>query len=496
MQSTLQQGTSTADQRPYRPYRLFLTRVRRMLSSAFGLGGTVLVVILWTGQAVAEPDQEATNAPPCSTSVATFDPSVDVDALNNYHNAIAQLLKEERFQELDCIADWARSSKARFSGGTSVLHNVYGGLAIPMPGHPTEEDWSTHLQLLERWNEQNPNSITVPIALAESYVNYGWNARGSGYSDTVSESGWRLFTERLAKAKAILDRASNKCPEWYVAMQEVAQGQGWEIDQLNALLERAVAFEPSYQYVYRAHATILLPKWQGEEGDAARFSEKAADRLGGDAGDILYFQVAAWIVCGCEESESTRFSWPRLQRGFAALERQYGPSLNNLNAFALLAVKAKDHVAADAAFKRIGENWDKDVWRTEGWFKSNRTLSAGLAPIELRNRTVREEARSNVRTEAGAFYQKDVLRKVDALEKPCLLRTDNDRIEFEFLVMVAADGNVLEIQSTPRNPVAECLRETLFAPHKTENAPFPQPPRDRYWVILDLDPNVINTAAK
>src|SRR5260370_40591433 len=227
---------------------------------------------------------------------------------------------------------------------------------MPMPGRSTEEDWLTHLQLLERWSEQKPESITVPIALAKSYESYGWHARGSGYSDTVSESGRRLFGERLAKAKTILDHASNKCPEWYVAMQEVAQGQGWEIDQLNALLERAAAFEPNYQYVYRAHATILLPKWQGEEGDAARFSEKAADRLGGDAGDILYFQVAAWIVCGCEESESSHFSWPRLQRGFSGLERRYGPSLNSLNSFAQLAVKGKDDVVGDATLNPIGAN--------------------------------------------------------------------------------------------------------------------------------------------
>jgi len=73
---------------------------------------------------------------------------------------------------------------------------------------------------------------------------------------------------------------------------------------------------------------------------------------------------------------------------------------------------------------------------------------------------------------------------------------DNDQIKFEFLMLVAANGNVLEIQSNPRNTVAECMQQTLFAPHKTENAPFPPPPHDRYWVIVDLDPDVINTAAK
>jgi hypothetical protein len=39
--------------------------------------------------------------------------------LDEYQEAMAQLLKDQNFSELDCIADCARISKARFSGAAS-----------------------------------------------------------------------------------------------------------------------------------------------------------------------------------------------------------------------------------------------------------------------------------------------------------------------------------------------------------------------------------------
>lgn len=436
----------------------------------------------------------------CSSFASELDPATNVHALDEYQDAIAQLLKEQRFTDLDCIADAARSSKARFSGGAWKLRNGYLGLNEPRPGHPTQDDWRKHLQLVERWTKRNSQSITARIALAESYINYGWDARGSGTSDSVSDSGWKLFGERLEKAKTILNRdpkLSRICPEWYVAMELVAQGQNWELAEQNALVERAIAFEPAYQYVYRVHATILLPRWKGEEGDSAHFAQAAADRIGGDAGDIIYFHIASFIVCcASDDPEFKHFSWPRVQRGFAGLEKQYGPSLNTTNAFALMAVKAGDPVAADAAFKRIGDQWDKDTWRTEAWFNSNKFRAAHTAPVEMQSRAVKEEARSNMQTAEGAAYGKGVAEKLVALERSCVEKTGSDRNKFEFWIQVVADGNFRDIRANPPNSTAaQCLMQTLFAPHKTKDAPFLPPPHSPYWVIFDLDPSVLNTAA-
>jgi hypothetical protein len=170
--------------------------------------------------------------PRCAFSDEEFDPVTDVRAFEEYRDAIAGLLKNEEFAELDCIADAAREGKTRFSGGDWKLHKFYTGLDEPRPGHPTQEDWQEHFRLLGRWRKQNPQSITAQIALAKSYVSYAWDARGDGFADSVSDSGWRLFEQRLKTAKSILDEAASmptKCPESYVvnATDRGRRGMGY-----------------------------------------------------------------------------------------------------------------------------------------------------------------------------------------------------------------------------------------------------------------------------
>ena len=206
----------------------------------------------------------------------------DVHALDDYHNAIADLLRQKKFKELDCVADAVRTGKERFSGGAWKLRQFYLGVDSPQPGHATEVEWKEHMKLVEHWKDDNPDSVTAPIALAESYVAYGWAARGQGFSDDVSESGWKLFGQRADKAKEILDEAAVggvKCPDWFVAMQQVAQAKGWSQDQARDLFLKAQKFEPGYQYYYRNFANYLQPKWAGKEGDGARFAAEWADRL-------------------------------------------------------------------------------------------------------------------------------------------------------------------------------------------------------------------------
>ena len=66
---------------------------------------------------------------------------------------------------LDCLADAARARKARFPGGAWKLRNIYIGLDSPQPGHPTQDDWQRHMELVQTWGQRNPNSVTATIAL-------------------------------------------------------------------------------------------------------------------------------------------------------------------------------------------------------------------------------------------------------------------------------------------------------------------------------------------
>jgi len=427
----------------------------------------------------------------CDITDVDFDGASDVQGMKENKASITDLLERSDFDKLDCIADAARSSKARFPGGLWKLHNIYAALDEP-EGHVTQEDWNTRLLLLRRWTATKPNSITAQVALAGSYVSYAWDARGSGTSDSVTDGGWKLFNERLEKAKAILDINSAltaKCPESYLVMQRIVQGQG--TTQETVLLKRAISFEPSYYYYYRIHATLLLPKWYGEDGDASKFAAEIADSVGGNEkdGDILYFQIAGGLVCACDDQpEFTRMSWERIQRGFAATEGKYGSSMTNLNLFALMASEFQDSVAADAAFKRIGDNWDQNTWITETYFNQIKSWASQLGPHEAHSRAVRQEAATNEQSPEGARYKEQVEKNFAMFVRQCAQGPDADLHKFEFMLMVGKDGTPENGYMPHPTALMGCLVTQLMTAQIKKETPFPPPPHPSYWLRLVMDP--------
>ena len=458
-----------------------------------------LFVIALSSGAIASDAKGHKPAKPCSFSDARFDGTVDLHAVDEYQDALAQLLKQEKFTDLDCIADAARSGKTRFAGGSWKLHKFYVGLDTPRPGHPTQDDWKQHLKLVKRWVDDNPNSVTAPVVLARSYVSYAWDARGDGYADTVSDNGWKVFHERMMKAEAALKDSdfAGKCPEWFVAMMQVAQGESWGLSRFKPLFEQAVAYQRDYEYYYRVYAIMLSPKWFGAEGEAARFAEETADRVGGEAGDLLYFDIADEIVCPCDEPDFGHFSWPRLQKGHAALEKKYGTSLMEVNSFALMAVKFTDWEVAEGAFKRIGDNWNEKTWSNEAWFKQNRDFALQMGPMQAETRRNWKQARANMQTREGQVYRKELEQKLAAFERPCLDQSKGDLSKMEMFVQVGANGAVANAQTEKQpTPFVSCLMNNLYTSFSKKETPFAAPPNNPYWLVLEVDPATLSASAK
>jgi len=264
----------------------------------------------------------------------------------------------------------------RLEGGVWKLFGFYEGVTKPHTGtQATDSDWDDHFATIKKWISAFPDSATARIALADSYVNYAWAARGSGYSDTVSESGWNLFGKRVELGKSTLlgaARLKEKCPYWYEAMQKVALAQGWQKQQARELLDEAAAFEPTYYHYYREYANFLLPKWYGQEGDTQAFAEEVSARLGDPNSSIVYFEIASLLACQCdaERDSLTGMSWPRVKQGYADLQRLYGTSNLKMNRFAYMSFVAGDKSSAHDTFALLGTSWNHVVWRSAENFES------------------------------------------------------------------------------------------------------------------------------
>jgi len=313
---------------------------------------------------------------PKSAQVRRMIADIGLNDPEEYQGKMAELLSRQDFDGLDHAADTARSTKSRFPGATWKLYDFYDSVSKPSNGSQAgDADWNSHIALLKKWVSLKPQSITARIALAETYINYGQNARGNGYSDTVTDEGWRKHGESASLALTTLKEASalpEKCPYWYEAMMHVALAQGWSSPATKAVVEELISFEPTYYHVYREYANYLQPKWYGEEGDSEAFANMISKRIGGEEGSFIYFEIASLLNCGpCDDgTETFKLSWPKVKEGYAALEHLYGTSDLKMNRFAYMASKAGDKPVAKEIFSRIGTRWDQKVWRSRQRFET------------------------------------------------------------------------------------------------------------------------------
>jgi hypothetical protein len=451
-----------------------------------------------SGVAATEPTTFACGLTQTDVEGLSGDAGTDIHAVSRYSDTIYGLFKAKKFKQIDCLADSVRGHKDTFAGGMWKIHTLYAGLEKP-PLHPTHEDWVAYIAQMQDWVSRRPRSITAKIALAQSYVDYGWDARGTGLADTVSESGWKLLRARAGRAKLILQQASLpsvKDPEWYLVMQGVALAQGWEPEARKTLLAKAVKFEPTYYYYYRMYADSILPKWGGEDGEFAAFLQKAADEIGGDAGDILYFRVAGTEVCGCETDQKLNLSWPRIQKGFDAVEKQNGPSLENWNLMAHMAVSFGDVSTADKLFIRIGDQWSRDIWRDFAYFDSGKQWAKQIEAVNAKNRPAEEAAEANLKTPRGERYNSSFADKIRTWLQPCLDDvSSSDLGKFELLIKVGKEGTIDDIRGGGDSRLMPCLGRKINDYRTSKQVALPTPPEPDYWVRFDFGGNSSNSAA-
>ena len=335
-------------------------------------------------QAVRDYNREHSPSVVHASNASTPATPGDLESYEVYDARIAQLFEQGDFDQLDKEGRKIRAEKARVRGGGWKLNEYYVPLCHPgsSPSELTDTDWKTHLNKIRDWKGKSPRSASARVALACSYLGWAWMARGNGSADTVTDVGWALFNQRIKMAENSLVEAvtlEEECPLWYYVMQGVAQAEGWSRQDETVLFERATSFEPGFYYYYQNHIEFLLPKWYGLEGEAQDFLNQATTNLPEPDGSILYFELTKPLACGCGKVEDSLdgISWPRVNEGYANLERIYGVTNLKNNRYAYLAYAAGDKSAAAHAFTLIGDSPDPNIWRGQEAFDGARAWALG-----------------------------------------------------------------------------------------------------------------------
>jgi hypothetical protein len=122
-----------------------------------------------------------------------------------------------------------------------------------------------------------PNNSTVLTIKGHFYIQYGWDARGGGWANTVTPEGWKLLTERMALAEQALTQAweldhTNSKPAIEMLTVELAHGQGRE--RMELWYRRAMEADPDSRAACDAKMYYLQPKWYGSVEDMLAFANE------------------------------------------------------------------------------------------------------------------------------------------------------------------------------------------------------------------------------
>jgi hypothetical protein len=294
------------------------------------------------------------------------------------------LFQAKNFEAIDVLAAKYRKSEECYANGIWKLNEIYA--ALDLPEEASETEWTNHLQTLRDWIGARPESITPRVALAESLTSYAWKARGGGWANSVTDQGWEHFGERLKESVRVLVAAKKlkeKCPRWYSVMMTCALGLSMDRADYDQLFEEAISSHPSYTMYYRRRAYFLLPRWNGKEGEWEEDLRKSADKLGGDAGDLLYARVV-WEMHGGRYFgnifSETQISWPRVNNGFAIMIKSFPDSFSAKSERAYLAALAKDRENFKTYLDELEMKVDPSVWHTKENFNKFARVAYGGKP--------------------------------------------------------------------------------------------------------------------
>ena len=127
--------------------------------------------------------------------------------------------------------------------------------------------------LMARW----PAEGFPYLIKATFYLDYAWEARGTGWARDVSEAARRLFIDRLDIVEEALNKAwkyDQSIAETPMAGLRLELGQGKGRERMEMWYKRALAFPQNHSEAIRQKLWYLEPRWYGSEEECLAFARE------------------------------------------------------------------------------------------------------------------------------------------------------------------------------------------------------------------------------
>ena len=177
------------------------------------------------------------------------------------------------------------------------------------------------------------DAVLCGVLRGRASIRAAWDARGSGWANSVTEDGWKGFRSGLAEARRSLTAAWQACPDSATAaslMIVVTMGDSSGEEQL--WFDRAVTADPGCPDAWKCMTNALMPRWGGSTKLLLALAQRAvaharpSNRLGQAAGGVLRTFV--------EEGGEEAVAWKQI----AILDARCPPEPNAVRIFRAMGV--------------------------------------------------------------------------------------------------------------------------------------------------------------
>lgn len=243
-----------------------------------------------------------------------------------------------------------------------------------------EQAFQDKKALIELWMKEIPDSPFAKLAAARLCLNHAWDARSSHYASRVSKVQWHGFRQRLKVARKYLmacRELQETEPEWSSSAFTLLLGEGGGEDEFEEIAD--VLFErfPDADGAISRATMHFLPKWGGTPGTwepwlkrhLANLPEDQAAKayarvMNGRAGFLSAYQENARELLG--EGKPDVGLW---LKGLDILKKEFPDSTWVVAGEAIVHSHfTEDTDAAQAAFKKMNQTLDYDVWESHDYF--------------------------------------------------------------------------------------------------------------------------------
>lgn len=223
---------------------------------------------------------------------------------------------------------------------------------------------------------------------AQYLIREGWDARGHGPAQSVTEDGWKTFNERHDEARKALEQAYKVNPDdprTATLMLSIEQATGGDRAEMEKWFERAMKADGNNREACEAKLLWLEPKWHGNSKEVLAFGRACRDTKNWQVGITLLVADAHYATVSHlptnQQAGYFHTTWIRdeIKAVFEEYLKHYPGDYTERSSYAVYCVLSGRYADAHEHFRIVGDNLSWNHRFSEEWVKQLRAFVAEKA---------------------------------------------------------------------------------------------------------------------